>query len=131
MLTILEDKNGKKTYDVQIFIKYKILDLSSKGITSAYQIKGSGAGVKAFSNEYDYGGSNVKISTTISFELVSHINRVNDNENVMFLVDDVGDGAIGEGVFGGQVNAVEVEQIGTRTPLDEIGHNFGFIFSWD
>ncbi len=34
----------------------------------------------------------------------------------MFLVDDVDDRAIGEGIFGGQVNAVEVDQIGTRTP---------------
>lgn len=78
------------------------------------------------------------MNVNVQFEVVSDFSQISDDDNVLFLVDDVlpkagdkegGINPIGRATIGGQVAAVEQSKgFNKSTIFHELGHNLGLEF---
>ena len=131
----------KKTVSVEIV--YQVVNLSS---TKNYLTSGSlipGHNSNTFSTEFSTTnayGENVQmdVNVNVRFEVVDDFSKINNDQNVLFLVDDVkkmpGDleqtgNPIGRATLDGQVAAVEARAGFNRSTIfHELGHNLGLNF---
>jgi hypothetical protein len=131
---------GAITKTVDVNVTYNIVDLSSKGVNNVYQVAGSGDKSSTFSSVLDVSkgeagaadNMTVIVNVNIKYQLATDINKVDDAQNVLFVVDDVGKESgdklepVGRGTISGSVAAVENDYMGNKNIVNhEEGHNFG------
>ena len=145
-VTTKTGKDGTMIKVLNATIIYNVVNLSSKDVFNTYDIAGMGDNQfsSAFSETVISADGkpsmvNVEANITIQYKMVNNFSAINDNENILFIVDDVmpklnnkegGGNPVGRAMVGGQVAAVEhAYKNDLATILHEFGHNLGFRFS--
>ncbi len=138
--TAKDSKTGMITRTVDINIKYNILNISSSGVYNTSQVAGSGYQDGTFSSAFDLKKGDagalhdmkVIVNVNIDYAMSDNINKVNNNENVMLVVDDVqkepGEKLepVGRAELPGQTASIEYKYMGKKNIVQhELGHDMG------
>ena len=138
--TSVNSKTGIVTRTANVNVVYNVLNISSKDVYNETQLAGSGYKDATYSTTLNFDKGEVgnkspmaiNVNVNISYRLTNDINKVNNNENVMLIVDDVikmqGDKVepAGRAEMAGQVAAIEHSSMSKNTLVKhEMGHNFG------
>ncbi|RPD39784.1 RHS repeat-associated core domain-containing protein [Chitinophaga barathri] len=138
--TSKDPKSGALVRTANVNVVYNVINLSRKDIYNTGQIAGGEYNSSTFSRTLQFAkgeaglkeGLSVTVNVNITYKLVNDINKVNNNENVLLLVNDVvGEGDQGNNLIGlaelpGQTAAIEGDKAGNKSLVHhEMGHNFG------
>jgi RHS repeat-associated protein len=125
-----------KVIDVEVV--YKVIDLSTAGVYNIQNLQSENFINSAFSGTYTEDNISVTINFKFKYEMASSLSEVKNNDNVLFIVDDVlpksndkhqDSDPVGRAFINGQVAASERDYaIRGGTITHEIGHNLGMHF---
>jgi RHS repeat-associated protein len=141
--TSKDPKTGAISRTADISITYKVINLSNRSdIYNGTQVAGSGSN-SPFNGTVKYSASDIPggalkgdvsltVNVSINYELVNSMNQVGQGDNVLMIVNDVGqlEGHSGEpiaaGSRGGQTAIIESKYVGDKDVVNhEQGHNLG------
>ena len=140
-VTMIKNKDGSMTKVVNINVVYNVVNVSSKEVNSGDFNKAA----NVLSKNLDYNSSdaellkgvkNVEVNINVSFNIVTDYSKINDNENILFVVDKAknteNSEVVGWGTTPGNTALVEAGYIDYNNlnkfaalVEHEVGHNLG------